>query len=118
MRHLPLIAILSLLMASCTAPTIPATLTGTDSDARIRGILAARGTEDTKTRLLLIQQLDAGDPAVRFVAINVLSQITGDRMGYQYDEARPVRRQAMLRWIGWGQTLPPPPTDLASGIQN
>ncbi|MDG2054935.1 MAG: hypothetical protein P8J86_09525 [Phycisphaerales bacterium] len=104
-------------MASCAAPTIPATLTGTDSGARIRGILAARGTEDTKTRLLLIQQLDAGDPAVRFAAINVLSEITGDRMGYQYDEPRPIRRPAMLRWISWGQTLAPPPTDLASGIQ-
>jgi len=113
-----LLSALTLWTTSCSAPPAPPTLTVTDSDARIRGILAARGSEDTETRLLLIQQLDAGDPAVRFAAIHVLSEMTGDRMGYKYDEPHSMRRQAILRWVSWGQTLPSAaPTNLAASEQ-
>jgi len=53
---------------------------------------------------LLVDRLEDEDAAVRFYAILALERITGDRLGYRYEESAAAQRPAVERWRNYART--------------
>ncbi|MGI9014449.1 MAG: hypothetical protein ACR2GY_09400 [Phycisphaerales bacterium] len=49
----------------------------------------------------LIELLDSDDPVVRSLAIKELERLTGQTLGYRYDDGVAVRNAAVDRWVVW-----------------
>ena len=64
-------------------------------------ILAIREAGERRDRLaipLLVDRVEDEDSAVRFYAILALERITGDRLGYRYEDSASERQEAVDRW--------------------
>lgn len=49
----------------------------------------------------LVECLGSDDDLVRFNAIEALRQLTGQDLGYRFDDPSALRREAILRWQEW-----------------
>ncbi len=67
--------------------------------ARTHAIEQAAHTGDLDAVPKLIEQLDADDPAVRMLAIDVLHRLTGETYGFHHYDPLPKRRAAIQRWV-------------------
>lgn len=67
--------------------------------ARIRATTEAARTEDRSSIPHLIEGLESDDPAVRFLSIQALENLTGATYGYRYFEPEWDRRPAVDRWV-------------------
>ena len=65
---------------------------------RIVAIREAGERRDKVAVPLLVDRLEDEDSAVRFYAILALERITGDRLGYRYEDSASERHDAVERW--------------------
>jgi hypothetical protein len=52
-----------------------------------------------------VEQLDADDPAVRFLAITTLERLTDETFGYRYYDSPWERRAAIDRWVKYVEQM-------------
>lgn len=100
MRRVRWILVLSLL-AGCTAPRGPLTVTDPDPAVKIPAIKKAAREGDRGATAQLVEELDSDDPAVRFYAIEALAELTGQTFGYRYFDDELERKPALERWRAW-----------------
>ena len=80
-------------------------------------IVAIREAGERRDRMavpLLVDRLEDEDPAVRFYSILALERITGDRLGYRYEESASERHEAVERWRKFASM---PPHDAVEGSE-
>lgn len=73
-------------------------LASADPIERIEATIAAGEAGDASAVPLLVDRLEDEDDAVRFYAIQALTRITGQDMGYRYYEPSWERARAVRRW--------------------
>jgi hypothetical protein len=66
----------------------------------------------------IVECLCSDDDLLRFMAIGALQRMTGQDLGYQFDDPEPLRFAAYQRWRQWtiDQHLAPPEQAYASTI--
>lgn len=57
------------------------------------------------TRQGLVESLRSEDPLVRFLAIEALAEVTGDRRGYRADDPPLLRTAAVETWVLWAKEV-------------
>jgi hypothetical protein len=72
-----------------------------DPIERVEAIIAAGEARDVSAVPLLVDRLEDEDEAVRFYAIQALTRITGQDMGYRCYEPSWERARAVRRWRGF-----------------
>ena len=92
-----------MVLAGCQLgrPKPGAGLASADPLERIQAIVAAGETRDASAVPLLVDRLEDEDQAVRFYAIQALTRITGQDMGYRYYRPFWERARAVRRWRGF-----------------
>ena len=105
-RFVPLIVLgMSCLLATCQAPSI--TRGGFDSGSPAARTHAIEVTikESRKTGRIsrqnlksMVELLNADDDLVRFMAINGLTVISGDDLGYRFFDSRAMRFKGIQKW--------------------
>jgi hypothetical protein len=89
------------LCAHGCAPTAPPGLDSPIAQERLEAAVEAAHRKDPSAVPALVTQLESDDPAVRFIAIHSLMEITGHDHGYDYAASEPDRRSAVDRWEAW-----------------
>jgi hypothetical protein len=102
-----IILVLCSSMGGCFTPE-PKSLNSDSAPSAIPAIKDAGEAKNQKSIPRLITDLDDPDPAIRFAAINALSEITGDTFDYYYYDDAADRRPAVLRWQAWLKDHPVP----------
>ncbi len=87
--------------AGCTAPKPPSVVTDEDPSVKIPAIATAVQKKDLGAAKQLVIDLDSDDSAVRFYAIQGLSRLTGQTLGYNYYDSELARLPAIKRWQEW-----------------
>lgn len=66
----------------------------------------------------IVECLLSDDELLRYMAIGALQRMTGQDLGYQFDDVEPLRYMAYDRWLQWtiDQHLAPPEHAYASTI--
>ena len=82
----------------CAATGYRANIQAAYSYDRIVAIREAGERRDPLAIPLLVDRLEDEDSAVRFYAILALERITGDRLGYHYEDSATERLVAVERW--------------------
>ena len=90
--------------SGCAPPAIDGDFDSGNPSSNIYAMVEAANSGDTTSIPRIIEYLDSADPAVRFVAILSLRDLTGQDLGYHYYDKRRDRREAILRWIDWYET--------------
>ena len=67
--------------------------------ARTHAIEQAAHAGDLSAVAKIVEQLDADDPAIRMLAINVLHRLTGETYGFHHDDPLEKRHAAIQRWV-------------------
>lgn len=49
----------------------------------------------------IVENLSSDDAAVRMAAIGALRRMTGETLGYRFDDPPATRQAAIERWAGW-----------------
>lgn len=75
-----------------------------DPGARLYAITAAARSRDVAAIPHLIDSLWSEDPAVRFMAIETLREITGQDCGYRLGDPPQDRAAAIERWVALART--------------
>ena len=88
-------------LPSCTAPKEEAAVGHPDPSVKIRGYKKAAREHDMAAVRQMVKDLDSDDPAVRFYAIHVLSDLTTQDFGYRYYYDEDQRRESLGRWQDW-----------------
>lgn len=111
-------ALLVLTLLPCIAGCAPSPegegFNSADPGARLYAITAAARSHDLSAIPHLIDSLWSEDPAVRFMAIGTLREITGRTCGYRLGDPPEDRAAAIERWIalsrseGWIPPIAPP----------
>ena len=111
MRAEPVIAcVVVLIVSACAPPVSSGGFDAPDPASRIYAIEHALRTKDVSKAPQIVEQLDSDDPAVRFVAIGALEELTGETYGYHYDDPPFLREPAIERWVAYvNVTFPEPP---------
>jgi hypothetical protein len=94
-------------LSGCFTPD-PKSLDSDRAPSAVPAIKDAGEAKDQKAIPRLITDLDAPDPAIRFAAINALSQITGETFDYYYYDDEQDRQPAIQRWQAWLTEHPVP----------
>lgn len=94
-----------LLPVACAARETPSYSDGSPS-SRIAAIerSAAEGRSQDIPRI--VENLSSDDAAVRMAAIGALRRMTGETLGYRFDDPSPDRQQAIARWADWARAHP------------
>lgn len=77
-----------------------------DSSSKMFAINRA-GAERDRTKIpQIIDCLESDDPAVRFMAIGALQEMTGQTLGYDYGAPEVDRERSVKRWREWSAAHP------------
>lgn len=95
------IFLLIALASGCTAPKPASVVTDDDPSVKIPAITSAVQKKDLGAAKQLVADLDSDDAAVRFYAIQGLSRLTGQTLGYNYFDNDHARLPAIKRWQEW-----------------
>ena len=87
-----------LFITACSETGYRSNIQAPYSNDRILAIREAGERQDRLAIPLLVDRLEDEDAAVRFYAILALERITGDRLGYRYEESATDRNEAVERW--------------------
>lgn len=94
---------LGMVCTSCA----PSATSGSFSDpapgAKLYAIDEAMRTKNMAAIPELIECLGSDDELVRFNATMALQRLTGETLGYHFDDPWPLRREAILRWQAWSK---------------
>src|SRR5262245_45486776 len=82
----------------CTQPAYRTNIQARYSHDRILAIREAGERRDQQAVPLLVDRLEDEDSAVRFYAILALERITGERLGYRYENSGAERQASVERW--------------------
>lgn len=55
----------------------------------------------------IVENLSSDDASVRMAAIAALRRMTGETLGYRFDDPPAERQAAVERWAGWIRAHPP-----------
>lgn len=69
--------------------------------ARIEAIERACEANDRGALPRIVENLSSDDAAVRMAAIGALRRMTGETLGYRFDDPEVERRSAIDRWKTW-----------------
>lgn len=103
MRPVAAIAALAYGIQGCSLPARRADFNSTDPAERTLALGQAADDADRASIPDLIALLESEDSAERMLAINALEKKTGQRLGYDYADPDPARREAVERWVAWHQ---------------
>ena len=87
--------------AGCSEPRGPVSVKSDDPTLKIPAIKEDVRRKNSGDVVLLVQNLNDDDPAVRFYAIEGLRRLTGDDLGYRYYDDDEQRQAALHRWNQW-----------------
>ena len=96
-----------LFINGCAATVYRSNIQAPYSHDRILAIREAGERRDRQAVPLLVDRLEDEDSAVRFYAILALERITGERLGYQYEDSSAERQVAVERWRKFAADAPP-----------
>lgn len=97
----PLYAASVVLVAGCSAPSRQPDPESPVAADRLLALRDRAWTDSSAHLAALIEQLDSADPAVRMVAADTLTTLTGEDHGFRYDKPLGVRNAAVDRWAAW-----------------
>ena len=69
--------------------------------ARIEAIERASAADDRGALPRIVENLSSDDAAVRMAAIGALRRMTGETLGYRFEDPEVERRAAIDRWKKW-----------------
>ncbi|HMN96659.1 MAG TPA: HEAT repeat domain-containing protein [Phycisphaerales bacterium] len=75
-----------------------------DPGARLYAITDAARSHDRSALPWLVDSLWSEDPAVRFMAIETLRELTGTDCGYRLGDPPELRAAAIERWVALGRS--------------
>lgn len=91
--------LLTALLTGCSGYAGPRSIVNPDPAVKIPAMRKAVDAKDTSVIPQLIKDLDSGDPAIRFYAIESLQRLTGQSHGYDWtQDDRHARAPAIARW--------------------
>ncbi len=82
-------------------PTAEASFDSPEPAARNAAIVDAAAKEDRSAIPDLVRMLESDDPATRLLAIQTLTRLTGNDLGYDARDSRVARSEAVERWRAW-----------------
>ncbi|MGD9791010.1 MAG: HEAT repeat domain-containing protein [Phycisphaerales bacterium] len=91
---------MSIALGSCR-PTAEASFDSAEPAARNAAIVEAAAKQDRSAIPDLVRMLESDDPATRLLAIQTLTRLTGNDLGYDARDSRVVRSEAVERWRAW-----------------
>jgi hypothetical protein len=94
-------AAISALALGCAAPRPKLAVSNPDPSGKIPAIKLSVQNRDMTAVRQLVKDLESDDPAVRFYAIQGLSRLTGEELGYRYFDDEEDRRPALEKWQAW-----------------
>ncbi|MGD1276068.1 MAG: HEAT repeat domain-containing protein [Tepidisphaeraceae bacterium] len=95
-----LVVAVAVAAGGCFSPE-PKSLSSDSAPRAVPAIKDAAARNDRKAIPRLIEDLNDGDPAIRFAAITALQQMTGQTFDYRYYDDDAARRPAVARWRQW-----------------
>ncbi len=98
-RRLLGVSSLLLLLCSCGVSMTEGGFDAASPAARTHAIEQAARTGDLDAVPKIVEQLDADDPAVRMLAIDVLHRLTGETYGFHHYDPPHERHAAIQRWV-------------------
>jgi len=98
-----LLALMLLLLPSCTAPAPRPDFASSDPQERAMAIARAAASDDKAAVRPLIEALDDPDPGLRMLAIAALQRITGQTLGYDATASEAQRDAAIREWVRWAE---------------
>jgi HEAT repeat protein len=116
--YFALISMSVLAMAGCgpPKPKYPQSLNSERPDERLAAIHRAADTHDRSVIGILVDRLDDEDEGVRFYAILALERLTGQRLGYRYQDKPSQRWRAIERWRQYLKDGVPTTGEAESGL--
>lgn len=93
------------LLAACAPSATEGGFESANPAARLYAIERAAEQNDQSAVPHLVEQLDADDPAVRFLAITTLERLTDETFGYRYYDSPWERRAAIDRWVKYVEQM-------------
>ena len=90
---------LLLLLCSCGVSMTEGGFDAASEAARTHAIEQAAHAGDLDAVPKIVEQLDADDPAIRLLAIEVLHRLTGETYGFHHYDSPPCRHAAIQRWV-------------------
>ena len=90
---------LLLLLCSCGPAMTEGGFDAASPAARSYAIEQAARAGDLDAVPKIVEQLDADDPAIRMLAIDVLHRLTGETYGFHHYDPPPQRHAAIQRWV-------------------
>jgi hypothetical protein len=100
-----ILAIPTGLLAACAPSATEGGFESANPAARLYAIERAAEQDDQSAVPHLVEQLDADDPAVRFLAITALERLTDETFGYQYYDPPWQRQAAIDRWVRYVEQM-------------
>lgn len=88
-----------LLLCSCGPAMTEGGFDAASPAARSYAIEQAARTGDLDAVPKIVEQLDADDPALRMLAIDVLHRLTGETYGFHHYDPPYLRHAAIQRWV-------------------
>ena len=88
-----------LLLCSCGPSMTEGGFDAASPAARSHAIEQAARTGDLDAVPKIVEQLDADDPAIRMLAIDVLHRLTGETYGFHHYDPPHERHAAIQRWV-------------------
>ncbi len=88
-----------LLLCSCGVSMTEGGFDAASPAARSHAIEQAARTGDLDAVPKIVEQLDADDPAIRMLAIEVLHRLTGETFGFHHYDPAHDRLAAIHRWF-------------------
>lgn len=98
-RRLLGVSSLLLLLCSCGVSMTEGGFDAVSEAARTHAIEQAAHTGDLDAVPKIVEQLDADDPAIRMLAIDVLYRLTGETYGFHHYDPPHKRHAAIQRWV-------------------
>ena len=90
---------LLLLLCSCGPAMTEGGFDAASPAARSHALEQAARTGDLDAVPKIVEQLDADDPAIRMLAIDVLHRLTGETYGFHHYDPPHERHAAIQRWV-------------------
>jgi hypothetical protein len=93
------------LLVSCAPSATEGGFDSANPAARLYAIEEAAEQHDQSAVPHLVEQLDADDPAVRFLAITALERLTDETFGYRYYDPPWARQATIDRWVRYVEQM-------------
>jgi hypothetical protein len=105
-------------LVSCAPSATEGGFDSANPAARLYAIEQAATEHDQSAVPHLVEQLDADDPAVRFLAITALERLTDETLGYRYYDPPWERQVAIDRWVNYVEQMSGPASPRDAGPEH